>query len=179
MNRKIWGTRLILRTSKELCRFCFDTRYKLDHKGKARRSYKTHNSVLLSSLSYSVCRHKGNVLLLRNVTWYSLPVASACYLLNQTYILNANLKFPPHQQTNTSKAIQIIIIHYKFQNSKHKPYFNKLFSLSMHNKPMDWNNQRILINLTPFVWDTNYNSDTVWINNVPCLNNLKEGLFCI
>ena len=44
----------------------------------------------LSSLSNSVCRHKKNVLLLRNVTWYSLPVVSACNLLNQTYILTAN-----------------------------------------------------------------------------------------
>jgi len=31
----------------------------------------------LSSLSNSVCRHKGNVLLLSNITRYSLPVAGA------------------------------------------------------------------------------------------------------
>jgi hypothetical protein len=54
---------------------------------------KTHNSALLISLSNSVCRHKGNVLLLRNIIWYSLPVAGACNLLNQIYILTTNLKF--------------------------------------------------------------------------------------
>ena len=47
----------------------------------------------LSSLSNSVYRHKGNVLLLRSFTWYSIPVAGTWNLLNQTYILTANLKF--------------------------------------------------------------------------------------
>jgi hypothetical protein len=50
--------------------------------GRYTRS-QTHNSVLLSSLSNSVCRHKRNVLLLRNVAWYSLPVGSACNLLTK------------------------------------------------------------------------------------------------
>jgi len=67
--------------------------------------HKTDNSVLLSSLrslSNSLCRHKRNVLLLRNVLWCSFPVASACNLLNQTCILTTNVKFPPCQHTNTS-----------------------------------------------------------------------------
>jgi len=37
------------------------------------------------------------------------------------HTLNANLKFPTYQHTNKSYTNQIIIIHYKFQNSKHKP----------------------------------------------------------
>ena len=60
---------------------------------------KPHNLELLSSLSNSICRHKGNVQLLRNIRWYILPVASMCILLNQTYILTANLKYPPCQHT--------------------------------------------------------------------------------
>jgi hypothetical protein len=89
----------------EHCRFCVSSGCGLDHKDTARRSYrpvheftKPHNSALLSSessLSSSICQHKRNVLLLRNVAWYSLPVVSACNLLNQIYILTANLKFPP------------------------------------------------------------------------------------
>jgi hypothetical protein len=70
---------------------------------------KTHNSVSLSSLSSlsnsiyrhkRIYRHKGNVLLLKNVAWYSLPVASMCNILNQTYILTASVKFltmPTHK----------------------------------------------------------------------------------
>jgi len=45
------------------------------------RVHKTHNSAPLSSLSsLSSCiyRHKRNVLLLKNVAWYILPVASSC-----------------------------------------------------------------------------------------------------
>jgi len=67
----------------------------------------THNSALLSSLNNSVCGHKGNVLLLRNVTWYCLPVASACNLLNQTYIVTANLKF------STKPTYRIQVTHVK------------------------------------------------------------------
>jgi hypothetical protein len=98
MNRKIWGTRLILRPSPEYCGFCVSLvrwttkTLRIGPTSQFTRS-KTHNSVLLSSLSNSVSRHKGNVLLLRNIIWYSLPVPSVCYLLNQTYISTANLKF--------------------------------------------------------------------------------------
>jgi len=91
MNRKVRGTRLIVRPCPEHYCFCVSARWKLDHKGTTRRSYRlvlytrsqNHNSALLSSLSNSIRRHKRNVLLLRNVTWYSLPVAGACNLLNQ------------------------------------------------------------------------------------------------
>jgi hypothetical protein len=51
---------------------------------------------------------------------YLLPVVSACNLLNQTYILTTNLKFPPCQQENASYTYKVTIIHYKFQNSKYK-----------------------------------------------------------
>jgi hypothetical protein len=98
MNRKIWGTRLILRHSPEYCGFCVSlVRWTtktlcIGATGRFTCS-KTHNSALLRSLINSVSRHKGNVLLLRNITRYSLPVPSMCNLLNQTYILTANLKF--------------------------------------------------------------------------------------
>ena len=82
--------------------------------------YKTHNSALWKITSNSACRREKNVLLLRNVAWYSLVVASTCNLLNRTYILTANLSY-----TN-----KITKIHFKFQNSKHKP--NVSFSLSTH-----------------------------------------------
>lgn len=67
----------------------------------------TRNSALLSLLGNSVCGHKGNILLLRNVTWYCLPVASVCNLLNQTYILTANLKF------STKPTYKIQVTHAK------------------------------------------------------------------
>ena len=101
MYRKIWGTRLILRPCPEHYGFCVSSCCELDHKDTAHQSYrpgtrvhKTHNSAPLSSLSNSICRHKENVLLLRNVAWYIFPVASLCNLLNQTYFLTANVKFP-------------------------------------------------------------------------------------
>ena len=90
----------------------------------------THNSALLSSLSKSVCRHKGNVLLPRNVTLYSVPGAGACNLLNQTYILTAYVKFPPYQHTNTRYRNKIVAIHLKFQNSEHKPNVSEFLSPS-------------------------------------------------
>jgi len=91
------------------------------------RIHKTHNSAYLSSLSSlsnSIYRHKRNVLLLRNVAWYSLSVARTCNSLNQTYVLTANVKFPPCQHTNTRYTNKINVIHLKFQNSKHKPNVN-------------------------------------------------------
>jgi len=56
--------------------------------------HKTHNLELMSLLSKSICRALRNVLVLRNVILYSLPVASVCNFISQTYILTANLKFP-------------------------------------------------------------------------------------
>jgi len=85
-------------------------------------SSQSPNSALsssLSSLSNRICRHKKKVLLLRNVAWCSFLVASACNLLNQTYILTANVKFPPCQHTN-----KITLIHLKLKNSIHKPNVN-------------------------------------------------------
>jgi len=76
MNRKICGTRLILCSCPEHCGFCVSSRCKLDQKPcpsflqAGTRVHKTHNSELLSSLislNNSICRHKMNVLLLRNV----------------------------------------------------------------------------------------------------------------
>ena len=55
------------------------------------RVHNTHNWALFSSLSNSVSRHKRNMLLLRSVTCYSLPVASACNVTNQNYILTLNI----------------------------------------------------------------------------------------
>ena len=40
MNRKIWGTRLMLRPCPEHCGFCISSRCKLDHKDTACRSYR-------------------------------------------------------------------------------------------------------------------------------------------
>ena len=73
----------------------------------------------LSSLSNRICRGKKKVLSLRNVAWCSFLVTSACNLLNQTYILTANVKFPPCQHTN-----KITLIHLKLKNSIHKPNVN-------------------------------------------------------
>jgi hypothetical protein len=99
------------------------------------RVYKHRNSALLSSLNNSLYTHTKNVLLLRNVSWHSLSVASTCNLPNQTYILTANLKSPPRLHTNTSYTYEITTIHYKYQNSKHKPnvnYFLFLHALHYH-----------------------------------------------
>jgi len=104
-NREAWGTSLISKPCPEHCGFCVSSGWKLDHKDcrsviqAGTRVHKTHNSVLWSSLSNIICRHQRNVLLLRNVAWYSLPVASVCNLLDRTYILTANLKFPSCQHT--------------------------------------------------------------------------------
>jgi hypothetical protein len=84
--------------------------------GRYTRS-KTHNSALLSSLSNNVCGHKGNVLFLRNVTWYCLTVASLCNLLNQTYILTANLK------VSTKPTYQIQVTHVKSPKFTSVPKF--------------------------------------------------------
>ena len=137
VNRKIWGTRLMLRPCPEHCGFCFSSHCKLDHKDTACRSYRpvlhsqTHNSALLCSLSNSVCGHKWNVLLLRNVTWYSLPVASACNLLNQTYILTENLKsFHQANIQNTSYTCKITKIHFNSQ-ILNTNQMSTSFSLSM------------------------------------------------
>ena len=93
VNRQLWGTMLILRPCPGHCGFApLHVVSKLDHKDTARRSHRrytssqNHNSTLLSSLSNSIWRHKRNLLFLRNVARCSLLVASACYLLNQTYI---------------------------------------------------------------------------------------------
>ena len=89
--------------------------------------HKTHNSAplsSLSSLSNSICRHKRNVLLLRNVACNILAFASFCNLLSRTYFLTANIKFPACQHTNTSYTNKIAVIHLQFQNSKHKPNVN-------------------------------------------------------
>jgi len=40
MNRKVWGTRLILRPCPEHCGFCITSRCKLDHKDSACWSYR-------------------------------------------------------------------------------------------------------------------------------------------
>jgi len=129
VNNKIWGTRLIFSPCTEHCGFYGSSRFKLDQKtlrgGPTCRH--TNNSVLFSSLcslSNNICRHKRNVLLLRNVAWYSFPVPSVGNLLNQTYILTANVKFPPCQHTNTSYTNEIAIIHLQFPNSKHKTNVN-------------------------------------------------------
>jgi len=64
---------------------------RLNNKDTARRSYRPVHAFIipvteffLISLSNGVCRYKMNVLLCRNVTCYSLSVACACNLLNQT-----------------------------------------------------------------------------------------------
>jgi len=99
VNRKIWGTRLMWGLAQSTVVFAslhvVSWITKTLHIGPTGHytCSQTHNSVLLSSLSNNVCGHKGNILLLRNVIWYCLPVASVCNLLNQTYILTANLKF--------------------------------------------------------------------------------------
>jgi hypothetical protein len=76
MNRKVWGTRLILRSCPEHCGFCVSSHLswitETARVGSTGRytSSQTHNSALLSSLSSlsnSICRHRSNVLLLRNV----------------------------------------------------------------------------------------------------------------
>jgi len=66
--------------------------------------HKTHNSALLRYPNNSKSRLENNVLILRNVAWYSFAVAGACYVFKQTYILTANVKFAPCQHTNTGRA---------------------------------------------------------------------------
>jgi hypothetical protein len=140
MNRKVWGTRLILRPYPQNCGFCISSHCKLDHKDTARRSYRSvhvftkpitepwFQKVHLAAAYEDTWR---NVLLLRNVAWNSFPVASACNLLNHIYILTANLKFPPCQHTNTSYTIKIAVIHLKFQNFNTNQMSTNI-SLSMH-----------------------------------------------
>jgi len=77
---------------------CFFFPRTLNYKDTVRRSYRPEHAFTIpiterffSSLSNSVCRHKRNMLLLRNVTCYSLPVASACNVTNQNYILTLNI----------------------------------------------------------------------------------------
>ena len=69
------------------------------------RVHKSHKSAFIRSLSNSISRHKSNVLILRNVAWYSLAVAGACYVLYRNDIVTANVKFPPGQHTNIGVLI--------------------------------------------------------------------------
>ena len=68
------------------------------------RVHKSHNPAFLRSLSNSTSRHKSNVLILRNVAWYSLAGFGACHVLYRTDNIFANVKFPPGQHTKYRDA---------------------------------------------------------------------------
>jgi len=100
MNRKIWGSRLILRPSPAHCGFCVSSRCVLNHKDTARRSCRPEHAFTISitqrflgSLNNSVCGHKRNVLLLRvghtcNVTTYRNAVTLQVTYTIRSYELN-------------------------------------------------------------------------------------------
>jgi len=88
--------------------------------------HKSHNSAFLRSHSNSTSRHKSNVLILRNVAWYSLAVAGACYVLNWTDIVIANAKYPPGQHTKYRGAGKSLSNHEG--NKLHSPNCMELVS---------------------------------------------------
>jgi hypothetical protein len=120
VNRKVWSTRLVLRPCSEHCGSYVSSRCKLDqkrhcalviqagavcvgHTGRCtvRWSYKPVHRVT-KPITQRWHEHKqthNNVLLLRNVAWYSVAGADVCNWLNRTDIGTANVKYSPGQHT--------------------------------------------------------------------------------